>query len=104
MYKTNHPTALTDQLELEFRGTPSYVISVLQHSAPLHYAVAEGWSALRMSLPHYLFGKIPSNESELLLRWADQSSDTDRLWLREIGNERRDSIGQLEQKLRVLQV
>lgn len=36
--------------------------------------------------------------------WGDLASETDRLCLREIGNERRDSIGQLEEKLRVLQV
>lgn len=35
---------------------------------------------------------------------GDLPSETDRLCLREIGNERRDSIGQLEEKLRVLQV
>lgn len=35
---------------------------------------------------------------------GDWPSETDRLYLCEIGNERRDSIGQLEEKLRVLQV
>lgn len=35
---------------------------------------------------------------------GDLPSETNRFCLCEIGNERRDSIGQLEEKLRVLQV
>lgn len=35
---------------------------------------------------------------------GDLPSDTERFCLRETGNERRDNIGQLEEKLRGLQV
>lgn len=63
-----------------------------------------GLSALHMLSRHYSGDKIPANESKCLSWWGDWPSETDRLYLCEIGNERRDSIGQLEEKLRVLQV
>lgn len=78
--------------------------------APEDSVVCRGGSDGGASLYAVASSSVRGNNKQRLMKASvcfgggDLPSETDRLCLREIGNERRDSIGQLEEKLRVLQV